>query len=281
MTDLGSLDDASVAQLFGEDDALRSWVQEALLAIPANADPGLLDDIRGTVCFELVRPGRAVMSQLARFGAGTVELLDEGAPDVTIGATAVRFVRLVTGQASAALLYLADELTVKGDELLALAVGMVIARPGDGVAVVDPTALDPVAVSRAIKDVSTAHLSDVMGGGLREVVLGEVFRRLPDFLDERKARNADLAIGFRIEGAEGRQADRYLVEVRHGGCVVTRGPDQEARRDVTLLLDGPGFLRLVLGHTNPVRAVMSGRLRLKGDPGKALAFNAVMRIPQP
>ncbi len=281
MTDLGSLDDASVAQLLVDDEALRSWVQEALTGIPANADPGLLGEVRGTVCFELVRPGRAVMSQLVRFGDGTVELLDGGSPDVTIGATAVRFVRLVTGQASAALLYLADELTVKGDELLALAVGTVIARPGDGVAVVDPTALDPVAVSRAIKDVSTAHLSDVMRGGLREVVMGEVFRRLPEFLDERKARNADLAIGFRVEGAEGRPADRYLVEVRRGSCVVTRDPDQEARRDVTLLLDGPAFLRLVLGHTNPVRAVMSGRLRLKGDPAKALAFNAVMRIPQP
>lgn len=281
MTDLGSLDDPALERAFADDAALRSWVREALLAIPGNADPALLGAVEGTVCFELSRPERGLVTELARFGGGAVELLDEGAADVTIGVSAVRFARLVTGQSSAALLYLADELSLKGDELLALAVGTVIARPGDAKAVVDPTALDPVEVSRAIKDVSTAHLSDVMGGALREVVVSEVFRRLPDFLIERRARTTDLAIGFRIEGADGRPADRFLVEVRRGTCVVTRDPDEQTRRDVTLLLDGPGFLRLVLGHTNPVRAVMSGRLRLKGDPAKALAFNAVMRIPKP
>lgn len=271
MTELSTLDEAAVGELLADDDALRSWLPEVLSG----------GQVTGTVRFALSRPGRPALEQLVRFTDGRVEVLDGGVPDVTIAMSAADCVRLVAGQASAPLLYLADELSLEGDELLALDVAAVLSGPGAQGALVDPTALDPVDVSRAIKDVSTAHLDDVMGSALRELVVSEVFRRLPDFLIERKARNADLAVGFRIEGANGLPADRFLVEVRQGACAVTRDPAEDARRDVTLLLDGPSFLRLVLGHTNPVRAVMSGRLKLKGDPAKALAFNAVMRIPKP
>jgi putative sterol carrier protein len=37
----------------------------------------------------------------------------------------------------------------------------------------------------------------------------------------------------------------------------------------------------VTGHINPVTALMTGKLRLRGDRAKALAFNAVMNPPKP
>ena len=84
-------------------------------------------EITALVRFELARSSRAKETHTARFAGGTV--VPQGRPDVTISAGLVDFVRLVTGEANAALLYLSDRLQISGDELLALAVGSVSPCP--------------------------------------------------------------------------------------------------------------------------------------------------------
>jgi putative sterol carrier protein len=279
-------DEDTLAKLLANASFRHAGVLAILDRFAEFADPERLADLHGVVCFDLTAAGGAHERHVVRFAGGTVTSYDDPAtaspaPDVTIGSEIGCFVRLVTGQRNAALLYLADELSVDGDAMLALAVGSVFRVPGTDTAVVDPTTLDPVEVSRAISGVSTAHLHDVMGGGFRETVVGEVFRRMPDYLVARKAAKADLAVGFRIGGRPDGGADRFLVCVREGGCRVVREPGEDLRRDATLVLDGPTFLRLVLGHVNPVRALLGGKLGLKGDRAKALAFHALMDIPKP
>lgn len=41
------------------------------------------------------------------------------------------------------------------------------------------------------------------------------------------------------------------------------------------------FLKLVTGQLNPVKGVLTGALKVKGDRAKALALNAVMDPPRP
>ena len=118
----------------------------------------------------------------------SVTLEADAEPDVTIAADIVDFVRLVTGQSNAALLYLGGALAVEGDEMLALAVGSVFTVPGSDRAAVDPSALDPVDVATAVATTSGKHMRSVMEGGFRPIVLEEVFRRFPDFIDAEKAR---------------------------------------------------------------------------------------------
>lgn len=278
-------DDAGLARLLSVEAFRRAGVAAILDRFGEFADPERLAEVDGVVCFDLADDAGGHERYVVGFASGEVTSYDASTespqPDVTIGAEIGCFVRLVTGQRNAALLYLGDELTIDGDGLLALAVGSVFRVPGKGTAVVDPTALDPVDVSRAIADVSTRHLHEVMGGAFRELVVSEVFRRMPDYLIERKAARADLAIGFRIGGRADGGADRFVVAVRDGVCSVAREPGEDVHRDATLVLDGPTFLRLVLGHVNPVRALLGGKLGLKGDRGKALAFNALMDIPKP
>ncbi|HET7683825.1 MAG TPA: SCP2 sterol-binding domain-containing protein [Marmoricola sp.] len=277
-------DDDALEQLLGEEAFRRAGVAAILERFPEFADPERLAEIHGSVCFDLAGAHGRHERYLATFDDGSVTYVedpDDDAADVTIGSGIVCFVRLVTGQRNAALLYLADELTIGGDGLLALAVGSVFRVPGSDAAVVDPTALDPVEVSRAITGVSTKHLHEVMAGPFRELVVSEVFRRMPDYLIERKAARADVAIGFRIEGRPDGDADRFVVSVCEGSCTISREPGEDVRRDATLVVDGPTFLRLVLGHLNPVRALLGGKLGLKGDRARALAFNALMDIPRP
>lgn len=265
------------------DDAVRA---EAVLAIlrrfPEFADPERLAAITGDVCFDLVRAKGPHERHLVRFASGVVTLLaDVAEPDVTIVADVVDFARMVTGQRNAALLYLADELAIAGDEMLALAVGTVFRVPGSDKPAVDPSALDPVDVATAVAHTSRQHMREVMANGFRPIVLGEVFRRFPEFLLPAKAAKVTLAVGFRIGGRSDGEVDRYLVHIADGGCRIEPDPPDGVGRDATITLDGVDFLRLVTGQLNPVKGVLTGTLKVKGDRGKALALNAAMDPPKP
>lgn len=272
--------DVDLAGMLTQEDFREEGITAILERFPEFAAAERLASLNGLVCFDLSRPDGPNECHTVRFEDGAVTV-EDATPDVTIRAAVLSFVRLVTGQANAALLYLSGQLGITGDAMLALEVGAVFRLPGSDAVAVDPTRLDPVEVATAITDVPRQHLAEVMGGAFRDIVVGEVFRRFPEFLDERKAQRQRLDIGFRISGRPDGGADRFLVHVADGSCTVEADPPEGAARDATLLLDGPDFLRLVTGHVNPVRALMAGKLKLKGDRTKALAFNAVMNPPKP
>jgi putative sterol carrier protein len=245
------------------------------------ADPGRLREIDGVVRFDLARGKKYAERHTVRFASGSVTLEPDAAPDVTITADLVDFVRLVTGQSNAALLYLSARLGIDGQAMLALAVGSVFTIPGSGLAAVDPTVLDPVDVATAVAATSGKHMRSVMEGDFRPIVLEEVFRRFPEFIDTGKAADLELIVGFRIGGRPDGEVDRYVVHVRDGACTIETDPPEGQRRDATITIDGADFLRLALGQLHPVRGVLTGALKVKGDRAKALALNAVMIPPQP
>lgn len=273
------------------DDELRAALDldhfraEGVVAIlerfPAFADPERLGDIDGVVRFELARGRRDRECHTARFAGGTVTLAPEATPDVTIRADLVDFVRLVTGQSNAALLYLSDRLALEGDELLALDVGCVFTVPGSDQRAVDPRTLDPVDVATAVARSSAKHMRSVMAGSFRPIVLEEVTRRLPDFVDPRKAGDLRAVVGFRVSGRPDGEVDRFTVHLADGACRVERDAPEGQRRDATITIEGADFLRLATGQLHPVKGVVTGALKVRGDKGVALAFNGVMSPPQP
>ncbi len=278
--------DAELRRLLAADDVRAAAVPALLARFPEFADGERLAAIHGAVCFDLRRASGLDESHAVRFAGGVVTLPDragpdEVTPDVTIGADVLDFVRLVTGQRNAALLYLSDRLSIEGDEMLALAVGTVFRAPGTDQPAVDPSALDPVDVATAVAQTSAKHMREVMAGGFRGIVLGEVFRRFPEFLVPAKAEGTRISVGFRIGGRTDGEVDRYLVHVADGSCRVEADPAEGSPRDATISVDGLNFLKLVTGQLNPVRGVLTGTLKVKGDKGKALALSAVMDPPRP
>jgi alkyl sulfatase BDS1-like metallo-beta-lactamase superfamily hydrolase len=128
--------------------------------------------------------------------------------------------------------------------------------------------------------VSGDHLRKVMASDFRPVVLGEIFRRLPDYLDERKARGVALTIGFRLLGNPSGTIERYVVRVRDGVAVVSAGEHGRAGdRDATVTCQGHDYLRLATGHLSPVAGVLTGRLKVRGDKAKALQLSSIIDIP--
>lgn len=240
--------------------------------------PEPLSHVRGVVEFLVdVRKGKAERHALT-FDGTTVRPAEPGRaePDVTLRIGAMDLLLMATGGTNAALLLLGGRLVVEGDTDLALRVGGVFQVPGQPGVAVDPNEVDPEQVAVVLKGVKDSHLREVMSGGFREVVITQVFRRLPDFLDEKRAVGADLSVGFKITGRPDGSADRYAVRVLEGTCEVER--DGEAT-DATIVSDGAAFLKLVTGHLNPVVGVMRGTLKVRGDVTAALALHKIMRIP--
>ena len=273
--------DEELRRLIDLDHVRSEGVAAILDRFPEFSDATRLAEIEGVARFELARGSRVSERHTARFGGGAVSLEPGADPHVTISAEIVDFVRLVTGQSNAALLYLGGRLGIEGDAMLALAVGSVFTVPGSNQAAVDPTTLDPVDVATAVARSSSKHMRSVMEGGFRPVVLAEVFRRFPEFIDAGKAADLALSVGFRIGGRRDDQVDRYTVHLHDGVCTIETDPPEGQRRDATITLDGADFLRLATGQLHPVRGVLTGAMKVKGDRAKALALNAVMVPPQP
>ena len=193
--------DADLRRLIDLDHFRAPRVVTAILdRFPEFADPERLREIEGVVRFDLARGKKDSECHTARFGDGTVTLEPDAEPHVTISADIVDFVRLVTGQSNAALLYLGGRLGIEGQACWPSPSARVFTVPGSDRAAVDPTALDPVDVATAVATTSGKHMRSVMEGGFRPIVLEEVFRRFPEFIDAGKAGDLALSVGFRIGG---------------------------------------------------------------------------------
>jgi putative sterol carrier protein len=270
--------DRELERLVAVDRLRRAAQHEVLSRLGEFAVAERLATLHGRVAFEVDQPKGGPERSVLEFDGSGVRLLEEPSDgaDVVVRLGAVDFLRLVTGGANAAALLLGARLVVEGDVGMALRVGGVFQVPGRPGVAVDPDEVDPDEIAAVLKGVKESHLREVMQGGFREVVLGQVFRRFPDFLDQGRAADADLSVGFKIGGRKDGESDRYVVTVADGACSVEEGA---LARDATLVLDGAAFLKLVTGHLNPVTAVLRGSIKVRGDVSAALALHKMMRMP--
>lgn len=240
-------------------------------------------ELHGTVRFDLHHGGEVLERHALAVDHGALKLVpDVGADepaDVMLTTSVLGFVRLVSGEANAGLELLAGRLDVAGDTDLALALGGIFVVPGTDRVAVDPTRLDPVDVATVLAGVPDDHLREVLSSGFRSVVLDEVFRRLPEYVDARKAARCDLTVGFRLLGGPDGAVERRTVRVLRGVATVSDG-DEGEHRDATVTCEAHDFLKLATGHLSAISGVLRGRLKVKGDKAKALKLADVLEIPQ-
>lgn len=253
--------------------------------LPEHAIADRLAGIEGDVRLEVGEPGGPQVSRTVRFDRGAVTVVGagDGAPDVVLRTSLERFAAIVAGEANAGLEYLRGTLEIEGDADLALAVGGIFRVPGTADVAVDPRALDPVDVAEVLGEVDRQHLEKVMVSGFRGVVLGEIFRRLPEFVNPRKAARVELVVGLRLTGHPSGEVERYVVRVDRGTATVSAGVSAGADtddRDATVTCQGHDFVLLATGHLNPVVGVLRGRLKVRGDQARALQLSSVIDIPR-
>jgi putative sterol carrier protein len=274
--------DDDLLSLLGRDEVRAAAVEGIIARLHEYAVPERLAGLHGVVRFDLVRGKQVLERHGLEFVDGVMTPrphIGAGVPvDVVMTTSLVRFLRLVSGERNAGLEFLAGMLDIEGDADLALGIGGIFRVPGTGAVAVDPRLLDPVDVATVVGKVPATHLRKVMRSEFRPVVLGEIFRRLPEFVNERKARGVELSVGFRLLGNPSGEIDRYVVRLHDGLATVETG-DAGGERDATITCEGHDYLRLATGHLSPVIGVLKGQLKVKGDKAKALQLSSVIDIP--
>jgi hypothetical protein len=129
------------------------------------------------------------------------------------------------------------------------------------------TTLDTGELARLVDRTSERELRHRLIGGVREIALREIFRRMPEYLRPARAAGFDAVVAWQITGAggDGRPdaVDEYRIQVREGRCTVLS--DRTGTADISIRTDPATLLRIVTGNEDPVVAVLKQRLSVRGD----------------
>jgi putative sterol carrier protein len=265
------------------DDVRSAAIDEIVRRFPEYCDPERTRGVRAAVGWS-IGDGSDRERFLVLFDDGVVSAGREldVAPRVTLELDPADFLRLATGNADPATLFLGGRLGLDGDELFAIEMASFLRIPGaDGDTsaeqALNPSRVDATRIAAVIASAPDDALRRGMRGPIRDLILEEIFRRFPDYVQRRRVAGLDAAIRFLITGRLDGGADRYGVRI--AGGEVTTGRDLDIEPRTTIVTDGADFLRLVTGNLNPVMAFMTGKLKLKGDLGFAAQLPGLFRIP--
>ena len=143
-------------------------------------------------------------------------------------------------------------------------------------ATIDADTFDTETVAKLVGTTPPEKLEEAMAGPLRDTIVGEVFRRMPERLNAATAAGTDVTVNWEVT-REGGEPDRWVVRVAGGTCTVEEGQDPSPR--VSLKLGPATFLQLVTGNLNPVTAFMAGQISVEGDLMFAATVPNLFEIP--
>ncbi|MEV5965956.1 SCP2 sterol-binding domain-containing protein [Kribbella sp. NPDC051952] len=141
------------------------------------------------------------------------------------------------------------------------------------------TTLDATELARLVDQTSERELRHRLIGGLREVALREIFRRMPEYLRPARAAGFDATVAWQITGAgeDGRlDVDERWIRIRDSRCTVLTGQPETV--DISIRTDPATLLRVVTGNEDPVLAVLKQRLSVRGDLALAARLTKIFVV---
>ncbi|HKE98868.1 MAG TPA: SCP2 sterol-binding domain-containing protein [Actinomycetes bacterium] len=105
----------------------------------------------------------------------------------------------------------------------------------------------------------TATIQQQQGGV--DSVLDQVFAGMAGAFVPERAAGQEAVVQYDIAAPDGTR--QYRMRIADGRCEVGRGPAEQPRATVQVQL--PDFLKLLAGALNPMQAVMTGKLKIRGD----------------
>jgi hypothetical protein len=139
--------------------------------------------------------------------------------------------------------------------------------------------LDASELARLVDRTSERELRHRLIGGVREIALREIFRRMPEYLRPARAAGFDAVVAWQITGAGGgggADVDEFWIRVSDGQCrQLDRRPDSS---DISIRTDPATLLRVVTGVEDPVLAVLKQRLSVRGDLALAARLSKIFAL---
>jgi putative sterol carrier protein len=255
-------------------------VDEIIRRFPDYLDAEAAAGISGVVGWELVALGNEVDRFTMIIEDGVIKIGQDlvAEPTVTLRLGVVSFLKLATGNGDPCTMVLSGDLELRGDAWFALALlGLIRIPATDGmVPLCGPATMDVRAVARLVREIPEHKLRERLRGPVRKILLDEIFRRMPEYLNRGRAVGVDAMIAWRITDPDGGH-DEYRTLIRGGACTVV--DDQPARVRLIVRTEPVVFLRLVTGNARPIATFLRRRIRIIGDPLLALRLPHIFTIP--
>jgi putative sterol carrier protein len=258
-------------------------VDDIIRRFPRFVDTWGAAGVTGVVRWELIGAGGRIdrFTLLVDDGAVKVgrELTDP--PQVTLRLDVIGFLKLAQGTGDPSTMALAGDLEIDGDAWFALDLLRLFWIPTSNgvVRLGGPAKVDVGAVARLVRVLPDRYLRPRLHGAVRQILLDEIFERMPQYLDERRAAGVDALVSWQITGRPGGGLDEYRTLVRAGTCTVGARPELPGRPRVSIRTEPAVFLKLVTGNAQPVSAFLRRRLSIKGDLLFASRLPRIFRIP--
>jgi putative sterol carrier protein len=139
--------------------------------------------------------------------------------------------------------------------------------------------VDPAEFARTIARSPDEQLDQGMRSPFRTLILNEIFARMEEHFEPRRARGLDAQLDWKILDRPEGGYDHYRVTISDGTCTVARDPG-DGRPRVTFRVKPVDFLKLVTGNASGPALVVRGRLRIKGDLVLAARLQQLFQIPR-
>ena len=140
----------------------------------------------------------------------------------------------------------------------------------------EPAAVAPEQFAALVREASDEQLEEGLREN-REVLLGEIFRRMPEQFVPERAAGIDAVIEWEITSPDG-EPDRWQLSVRDGRCDCAPGGD--AKPDVSYRIAPVDFVKLITGVESGPKMFVFGRLRIRGNLMLAARMETWFRMPR-
>ena len=136
--------------------------------------------------------------------------------------------------------------------------------------------ISPDAFAQLVAGATDEQLAAGLENGW-EVIVPELFRQMPAFVDAAAAGDLDAVVEWRIRDRPGGGHDRWHVVFREGAVTVERDGAAEPR--VVYEIGAVDFVRLCAEPARGPELFLHGRLRIEGDLVLGAQMPALFRRP--
>ena len=140
----------------------------------------------------------------------------------------------------------------------------------------DPSAVQPDQFAALVREASDEQLEEGFREN-RDVLLDEIFRRMPEQFDPERGGDIEAVIEWQITRPDG-EPDHWQLTIRDGRCTCTRGGGADP--DVSYRVGPVDFVKLITGVENGPKMFVFGRLRIRGNLMLAARMQSWFRMPR-
>ena len=136
--------------------------------------------------------------------------------------------------------------------------------------------IDPDQFAALIRNASDDQLKEGLATN-RELILGEIFRRMPERFEPSRAPNVEAVIEWRISERPDGGHDVYQLVIGSGTCTLAEDQHKEPR--VVYEIQPLDFLKLISGNASGPQLFLVGRLKIRGDLFLAARVQSMFTLP--